>query len=74
MPANSTRKPLERGRALERSKTSLSLTPDAKYKLTTLKAALRFAGFSATESLILETLLETAEEDDLIKRFKRVKA
>jgi hypothetical protein len=68
------RKDIDRGRAPERSKTSLSLTPDAKYKLTTLKAALRLAGFTATESSIIETLLETTDEGDLIKRLKRVKA
>lgn len=53
-----------------RGKTSFSLTPDAKYKLTTLKAALRRAGFSATESLIIETLLERTEAKDLMKIMK----
>lgn len=57
-------------RALPRGKTSFSLTPDAKYKLTTLKAALRLAGFSITESLIIETLLERTDAKDLMKIMK----
>lgn len=60
--------------ATPRGKTSFSITADAKFKLTTLKAALRYAGFSATESLIIETLLESIDERDLIAKFKRVKA
>lgn len=54
----------------KRDKTSFSLTPDAKYKLTTMKAALRRAGFSATESLIVEALLEHTDASDLMKLLK----
>jgi len=41
----------------QRTKTSISLTPEAKRILSTLKAELRFRGHSASESDILEALL-----------------
>lgn len=47
-----------------REKTSFSLTPDAKYRLTSLKADLRRRGHPITESMILETLIERAHEDE----------
>jgi len=40
-----------------RTKTSVSLAPKAKFKLSTLKAELRMRGHSATESSILEALI-----------------
>lgn len=70
----STARAPRRQKAAARGKTSFSITPQAKFKLTTLKAALRYAGFSATESLIIETLLESTDERDLIAKLKRVKA
>ena len=50
--------------ALPREKTSFSLSVEAKYKLTTLKAGLRRHGYRATESSIVEALLQGATLDD----------
>jgi hypothetical protein len=68
--APAEKKTVRREGAPHRDKTSFSLTPDAKYKLTTLKAALRRAGFSATESRIIEALIERTDARDLMKIMK----
>lgn len=49
-------------------KTSFSLSPDAKYMLTSLKADLRRRGHAATESAILEALILGAEPNDSFLR------
>jgi hypothetical protein len=54
------------GESVTREKTSLSLSVEAKYKLTTLKADLRRRGHRFTESLIVERLIEKATGDELI--------
>ena len=45
----------------ERTKTSISLIPEAKFKLSTLKAELRLKGFSVSESDVLEALILGAD-------------
>lgn len=70
MPSAASRKAPSRSKPMERSKTSFSISPDAKYKLTTLKAALRREGFSATESSIIEALLEQTSAPGLMKIMK----
>ena len=57
--------------AVSRGKTSFNITPEAKYRLSTLKASLRLAGVRATESLVIEALLSDADEKVLLSRFKR---
>lgn len=41
----------------DRTKTSISLTPQAKYKLASLKAELRLKGHSVSESDVMEALI-----------------
>jgi hypothetical protein len=52
----------------KREKTSFSLSTDAKYRLTSLKADLRRRGHSVTESSILETLILGAEPSETFLR------
>jgi hypothetical protein len=54
------------GKTVDREKTSFSLAADVKYKLSTLKADLRRRGHRATESLIVEALIEKANSDDVL--------
>lgn len=49
-----------------KEKTSFSLSPDAKFKLATLKANLRRRGYPATESGIVEALIERATADEAL--------
>jgi hypothetical protein len=53
-----------RARPNRREKTSITLSSDAKYRLTWLKAELRRNGHSATESGILEALILRAKPTD----------
>ena len=48
-------------RPSERTKTSMSLTPEAKFKLATIKAELRLRGHSVSESEVMEALLKSAD-------------
>lgn len=50
--------------ALPKEKTSFSLSPEVKFKLATLKANLRREGHPATESAIVEALIERATTDE----------
>jgi len=54
------------GKSVDREKTSFSLATDVKYKLSTLKADLRRRGHRATESLIVEALIEKANSDEVL--------
>jgi hypothetical protein len=51
---------------LPKEKTSFSLSAEAKFKLATLKANLRRRGYPATESGIVEALIERASSDQLL--------
>jgi len=53
-------------------KASYDFTREAKYNLTQLKAELRYRGVPATETGILEVLLNEAEADDhLVRAYRR---
>lgn len=54
-----------------RQKTSLSLTRDTKYRLSSLKAELRHAGFATTESEIVEILVSAATVNVLKRHLRR---
>jgi hypothetical protein len=54
------------GENVDREKTSFSLSVNAKFKVATLKADLRRRGHRATESLIVEALIEKANSDDVL--------
>lgn len=61
--------------ALPKEKTSFSLSPEVKFKLATLKANLRREGHAATESAIVETLIERATSDEsLLDAIKETQA
>ena len=51
----------------ERTKTSVSLAPRAKFKLSTLKAELRMKGHDATESSILEALILNSDASNVAR-------
>jgi hypothetical protein len=63
-----TRKP--RNADTERTKTSVSLVPDAKYKLAHLKAQLRRDGLGVTESELLEALIMHTDAPTLARLLK----
>jgi hypothetical protein len=66
IPKN-TKEPIGKsGNSVDREKTSFSLAADVKYKLSTLKADLRRRGHRATESLIVEALIEKANSDEVL--------
>jgi len=50
--------------AQPREKTSFALSAEAKFKLATLKANLRRSGHPATESAIMEALIQRAVIDE----------
>jgi hypothetical protein len=53
-------------------KASYDFTPEAKFNLARLKAELRYKGVPATETGILEVLLNGAEADDrFIRAYRR---
>lgn len=53
-------------------KVSYDFTPEAKYNLSQLKAELRYKGVPATETGILEVLVNEAEADDhLVRAYRR---
>jgi hypothetical protein len=52
--------------ALPKEKTSFSLSSEAKFKLATLKANLRREGHPATESALIEALINRAIIDDAL--------
>jgi hypothetical protein len=53
-------------------KATYDFTPEAKFNLARLKAELRYRGIPATETGILEVLLNDAEPDDrLIRAYRR---
>jgi hypothetical protein len=53
-------------------KVAYDFTPEAKYNLARLKAELRYKGIPATETGILEVLLNDAEANDhLIRAYRR---
>lgn len=54
----------------ERTKTSVSLVPDAKYKLAHLKAQLRRDGLAVTESEVLEALIMHTDVTTLARLLK----
>jgi hypothetical protein len=54
----------------DRAKTSISLTPQAKYKLATLKAELRLKGLSVSESDVMEALIVNADAGTLARLLK----
>jgi len=55
--ATRRRKAIKARTVIERTKTSISLLPEAKYRLSTLKAELRRKGQAVSESEILESLI-----------------
>ena len=53
-------------------KATFDLSPEARYNLTRLKAELRYKGVPATETGILEVLLNDADADDrMIRAYRR---
>jgi hypothetical protein len=54
----------------ERAKTSVSLLPQVKYKLATLKAELRLKGLSVSESDVMEALIVDADAGTLARLLK----
>ena len=53
-------------------KVAYDFSPEAKFNLTRLKAELRYKGVAATETGILEVLLNDAKADDhLIRAYRR---
>lgn len=52
-------------------KATYDFTPEAKFNLARLKAELRYRGIPATETGILEVLLNGAEADDRLMRAYR---
>lgn len=52
-------------------KASYDFTPEAKHKLSTLRADLRYAGVKATETGILEVLIAGAKPDGALERAYR---
>lgn len=53
-------------------KATFDFSPEAKYNLARLKAELRYKGLPATETGILEVLLNDAEADDrMIRAYRR---
>jgi hypothetical protein len=53
-------------------KATFDFSPEARYNLTRLKAELRYKGIPATETGILEVLLNEAEADDrLVRDYRR---
>jgi hypothetical protein len=65
-PKNSKNKKAFFGENVDREKTSFSLSVNAKFKVATLKADLRRRGHRATESLIVEALIEKANSDEVL--------
>lgn len=51
-------------------KVAYDFSPEAKYNLTTLKAELRFKGIPATETGILEVLLNEADAETLVRPYR----
>lgn len=54
-----------------RTKTSISLTPEAKFKLSTLKAELRLKGHSVSESEVMEALLGATDAGAMARLLRR---
>ena len=55
----------------ESVKVAYDFSREAKYNLTTLKAELRFIGIPATETGILEVLVNEANLEELASAYKR---
>lgn len=56
----------------ERTKTSISLLPRAKYRLASIKAELRLKGHNVSESHIMEALL-LGTDTDAVARLLRLR-
>ena len=54
----------------ERTKTSVSLAPKAKFKLATLKAELRLKGYSVSESDVMEALILSTDAATVARLLK----
>jgi len=54
----------------ERAKTSISLTPQAKFKLASLKAELRLNGYFVSESDVMEALIMDAAASAVARLLK----
>jgi hypothetical protein len=57
MASRSSKTVKPRSVSTERAKTSISLSPQAKFKLASLKAELRLKGYSISESDVMEALI-----------------
>lgn len=52
-------------------KVAYDLRPDVKHRLSVLKADLRLRGLPATETGIIEVLIETASQDGLYRALRK---